>query len=87
LLGAAVGGAVNIRFMYRLAESARMALGARRLRDAGVPLARLRLCDALEPAGAKLAATERVRPARRKPASKAPGKAPSKRTRTRRVQG
>lgn len=41
LVGAVVGGAVNLRFVYLLGEAARMVFIARRLRDDGVPLDRL----------------------------------------------
>lgn len=41
VLGAVVGGAVNIRFVYLLSESARMVFIARRLLEQGVPRATL----------------------------------------------
>ncbi|MDO9452750.1 MAG: EcsC family protein [Stagnimonas sp.] len=41
LVGAVVGGAVNIRFVYLLSEAARMAFAARRFRHDGMPLEKL----------------------------------------------
>lgn len=68
LLGALVGGAVNIRFVYLLGEAARMAFAARRLAADGVALDKL-LLPAPLPAVAKPAAVKRrkVAAARRRP--------------------
>ncbi len=41
LVGAVVGGAVNIRFVYLLSEAARMAFAARRFNQDGMPLEKL----------------------------------------------
>lgn len=48
VLGAAVGGAVNIRFLYLLSESARMAFAARRLLADGKPLKELLMREPLQ---------------------------------------
>jgi hypothetical protein len=47
VLGAAVGGAVNIRFMYRLGEAASMAFAARRLIADGIAPSGLQLAEPL----------------------------------------
>lgn len=52
VVGALVGGAVNIRFVYRLAEAARMAFNARRLLADGTALALLLPHEALTAAAA-----------------------------------
>lgn len=48
LVGAVVGGAVNIRFIYLLGETARMAFAARHLRRTGTPREQLLRQPALE---------------------------------------
>lgn len=53
VVGAAVGGAVNIRFIYLLAESARMVFAARRALAEGTPLEQLALAEPLAPAPVK----------------------------------
>jgi EcsC protein family len=53
LLGAAVGGAVNIRFVYLLGEAARMAFIARHLLRTGTPREQLLRSPAIEAAAGK----------------------------------
>lgn len=48
VLGAAVGGAVNIRFLFLLSQSARMAFAARRKIADGMPLAELLIREPLQ---------------------------------------
>ena len=69
VVGALVGGAVNIRFVYLLAEAARMAFNARRLLADGTPLARLLQQEALAPAAAPAKARRRKPLSRKKPSS------------------
>lgn len=67
LVGAVVGGAVNLRFVYLLSEAARMVFIARRLQAEGTPLMRLLQRDALT---AELPAPRKAE-LRRKPAPRA----------------
>ncbi|MES2884611.1 MAG: EcsC family protein [Pseudomonadota bacterium] len=60
VLGAAVGGAVNIRFLFLLSESARMAFAARRMIADGRPLQSLLIREPL-----RVGKAEKVAPRRR----------------------
>ena len=68
MVGAVVGGAVNLRFVYLLGEAARMVFIARRLKDDGMPLSALLQREALA-----AASIPKSRPltVKRKPAAKA----------------
>ncbi len=68
LVGAVVGGAVNLRFVYLLGEAARMVFIARRLKDDGMPLSALLQREALAAASIP---KSRPRTVKRKPAAKA----------------
>lgn len=84
VVGALVGGAVNIRFVYLLAEATRMAFNARRLLADGAPLALLLQHEAL-PAAAQPAKARRNKPiaksapaslSRKKPTRRRPARVP-----------
>lgn len=82
LVGAVVGGAVNIRFVYLLSEAARMAFAARRFRQDGMPLEKLLAREALL-AVAQKKPVRRKKPAVRKAATVAVKTKSSKPTRRR----
>lgn len=67
VLGAAVGGAVNIRFLFLLSESARMAFAARRMIADGRPLQSLLMREPLQVASPE---KMRARPKRKPPAAR-----------------
>ena len=70
MLGAVVGGAVNIRFIYRLGEAARMAYAARRFVAEGMGLEQLRVRMPV----AAVSAVKKKPAARRAATSKTPKK-------------
>ncbi len=72
VVGALVGGAVNIRFVYLLAEAARMAFTARRLLADGLPLAALVSRESL-PAEAAMPRPRRKAASGQRKAAKPPG--------------
>ena len=62
VLGAAVGGAVNIRFLFLLSQSARMAFAARRKIADGMPLADLLMREPLQARTAQASARKKGAP-------------------------
>lgn len=78
VVGALVGGAVNIRFVYLLAEAARMAFNARRLLADGTPLALLLQHEALIPA-AEPSKARRKKPIAKPVSARLARKKPSRR--------